>query len=151
VVDMTGGGSGITPVQSRAWLRTIVATLLIAFAVAVLGLSKAADQGGTGFQVSMVVITSLLVFGGLLFVRRWRVSRARGVTSSAPLGQHVLWLAFIRVAAFAAAVLSAIGVVRSTDVQSMAAIMLVIALWVLSIAIRLDGTARQAGNTEQAT
>jgi hypothetical protein len=151
VTAVTGAGDGTTPQQYRAWLRAIVASVLIAFVVAVLALSKAADQGGIGLQVTMVAVTSVVLVGGLLLLRRWQLSRARGVVTPAPLGQHVLWLAFIRTAAFAAVVLSAIGVVRSTDVQSMAAIMLVVALWVLSIAIRLDGTARRAADTEQPT
>ena len=140
-----------SPRPGRAWMRVVMATAVVGFALSLVGLAKAAHTGGTGFQILMVGVAAFVLFVGLLVYRRFRLAATRGATASAPIGQHVAWLGIIRIAAFVAVVLSAIGAVRSKESQTMAGVMLVFALWVMTIAVRLDGAARRARSTEQAT
>ncbi len=133
------------------WVRVLMATALVGFVLSFVALAKARDKGGTGFQVLMAAVASLVLVVGILVYRRSRLAAARRATGTVPVGQHIVWLAMIRIAAFAAVALSAVGAVRSNEHQTMAGVMLVLGVWVSSVAIRLDGAARRNRNLEQTT
>ncbi len=134
-----GQAGGHPPV--RAWTRALLVIATAAYVIATFSLLKA-DRGGKGMQVAMIAIAGVVLLVTLV-VRRRAILAAFGVQRQ-KLGQHQLWLRFIRVIALGGAVLAAFGAARSKDHQMLSALMLVIDLWVLSIAIRLDNAARAA-------
>ena len=124
------------PRVARTWIRAIVLAAVAGYVLAVSGLAKARDKGGTGFQLLMVGVAGAVLLLALV-VRRRAIA---GNTSDH--GQHVLWLGFIRVAATIGAVLSVVATIRSTpQQQSFPAIMAVLDLWLLTVVIRLDHAA----------
>jgi len=132
-------GHRLPPRVARTWIRVIVFAAVAGYVLAISGLAKAHDKGGTGFQLLMVAVSGLVLVGALLLRRRAIAGSVGG------LGKHVLWLGFVRVTLTAAIVLAVIATIRSTpQQQAFPAILAVVSLWLLTIVIRFDSAARDA-------
>ena len=132
-------GHTVPPRAARTWLKFILVAAVAGYALAIAGLAKANDKGGTGFQLLMVLVTGVVLLLAL-------VVRRRAITSAAEEhGQHIEWLGFVRFGLTAAIVLAVIATARSTpQQQAFPAIIAAISLWLLTIVIRLDSAAHDA-------
>ncbi len=132
-------GHRVPPHAARTWLLLILVAAAAGYVLAIAGLAKAREKGGTGFQLLMVVVTGVVLLVALL-VRR------RAITNAAEeKGQHILWLGFVRFGLTAAVILAIVATIRSTpQQQAFPAIIAAVSLWLLTIVIRLDSAARDA-------
>ena len=132
-------GVEVPPHAARTWLLLILVAAAAGYVLAIAGLAKAREKGGTGFQLLMVLVTGVVLLVALL-VRR------RAITNAAEeKGQHILWLGFVRFGLTAAVILAIVATIRSTpQQQAFPAIIAAVSLWLLTIVIRLDSAARDA-------
>ena len=68
--ELNSPSSVVAPSAARAWLNTVVVAAGAAFVLAAAGLGKARDKGGSGFQLTMTVLSALVLVGVLVARRR---------------------------------------------------------------------------------
>lgn len=138
-----GEPSGLTARSSWTALRLVLATALGAYVLAMAGLAKAKAGGGRGAQIVGAVVAGLALLLGIVAWRAACRRAAGGTRSASPRDQRVAWLAMIRVGAVAAVALSAFACIKANKPQFMPVVMLVLSLWVMSVAARLDSATRR--------
>lgn len=137
--ELNSPSSVVAPSAARAWLNTVVVAAGAAFVLAAAGLGKARDKGGSGFQLTMTVLSALVLVGVL-------VARRRAISGKpAPRTQQQAWFGMLRAYLTAGILLAVVAVIRSTpQQQAFPAILAAVNVWLLTIVIRLDWAARDA-------
>ncbi len=125
------------------WPRLVVGTAILALGVAIAASAKAqSGEGGTGFQVLMIVVSAAVLCLAVLVTRRF--------ASGAPVvrerrGQYGTWVAMVMVGAVAGLGLAGAAIAKTWFKEDLPVLMFVLDLWVLTIAYRFDRAARAAG------